>query len=374
MTRLRKDLESTPEQRVFGSGWISGALALTLSVLGLGTVLCLMFPDFLTMPDARKVYNVSLIRFILHLVLISGFILGVVSIVLRRQKVIGLTALSLILLATLLGGSQAVRAENATSPFYLGLDWFLLNLIFTGVLFVPLERILKLRDQPIFRAEWREDLFYFLISSLFVQALSILSLAPSLAILSNTDWSDLRSRIGSQPWLIQILEIMFLTDLVQYWVHRAFHRIPWLWKFHAVHHSAQHMDWLAGSRMHFLEIVCLRSCTLIPMYILGFSAPAMYAYIFFVYVFSTVIHSNMRLDVSALRHWFVTPRYHHWHHGVEREAIDVNFAIHFPLLDLLFGTYYLPPDGRWPSGYGVHSEPVPKGYFSQFLYPFTRTK
>jgi sterol desaturase/sphingolipid hydroxylase (fatty acid hydroxylase superfamily) len=100
----------------------------------------------------------------------------------------------------------------------------------------------------------------------------------------------------------------------------------------------------------------------------------MYAYIFFVYVFSTVVHSNVGLNLDWLKLWFVTPRYHHWHHGVEKEAIDINFAVHFPLLDRLFGTYYLPADGSWPSGYGVHSEPVPKGYWKQFLYPFSRSK
>jgi sterol desaturase/sphingolipid hydroxylase (fatty acid hydroxylase superfamily) len=374
MTRLRQDLEAAPEERFFGSGWVSGVLALALSVVGLGAVLCLSFPDFLTMPDARKIYNVPLIRAALHLVLIGGFLLGAVSVVLRRQKVLGLTALSLVLAATLLGGSQAQREESVNSLLYLGLDWFLLNLIFTGILFIPLERLLGKREQPIFRTEWREDLFYFLVSSLLVQSLTFLSLAPSLAILRHTDWANLRGWIGSQPVVLQFVAIMFLTDLVQYWVHRAFHRVPLLWRFHAVHHSARVMDWLAGSRMHFLEIVCLRGCTLIPMYILGFAAPAMYAYIFFVYVFSTFVHSNLGFNLDFLRHWFVTPRYHHWHHGIEREAIDVNFAVHFPLLDRLFGTYYLPADGRWPSGYGIDSHPVPAGYLKQFLYPFSRSK
>src|SRR5262249_41419181 len=142
--------------------------------------------------------------------------------------------------------------------------------IFTGILFIPLERLLRKNDQPIFRTDWREDLFYFLVSSLFVQALTFLSLAPSLAILKHTDWGNIRGWVGSQPLLLQFVEIMFLTDLAQYWVHRAFHRVPWLWRFHAVHHSAQVMDWLAGSRMHFMEIVCLRGCTLVPMYVLGF--------------------------------------------------------------------------------------------------------
>jgi sterol desaturase/sphingolipid hydroxylase (fatty acid hydroxylase superfamily) len=274
-------------------------------------------------------------------------------------------------LATALGGSHAENRLDIDSDVYLGLDWFLLSLAFTGIIFIPIERMLGRREQPIFRFEWREDLLYFTISSLLVQGLTFLSLAPSLAILKTTNWAnDFRELVGSQWLVMQFIEIMILTDLVQYWFHRAFHRLPFLWKFHSVHHSAQVMDWLAGSRVHLVELVLLRGTTVIPMYVLGFSQPAMYAYIFFVYLFSTVVHSNLRLNFGPMRYWFVTPLFHHWHHAVERDAIDVNFAVHFPLLDWLFGTFYMPPDGHWPSGYGIGGHPVPKGYLRQFLHPF----
>lgn len=87
--------------------------------------------------------------------------------------------------------------------------------------------------------------------------------------------------------------------------------------------------------------------------------------------YSTYIHSNVRFDVEWLKPYIVTPRFHHWHHGVEDEAIDVNFAIHFPVYDRLFGTYYM-PTGRWPSGYGVGGHPVPGGFIQQFIYPFKK--
>jgi sterol desaturase/sphingolipid hydroxylase (fatty acid hydroxylase superfamily) len=174
--------------------------------------------------------------------------------------------------------------------------------------------------------------------------------------------------------LLQFVEIMFLTDLVQYSVHRSFHRFGVLWKFHAIHHSAQVMDWLASSRMHFVEIVLLRGCTVIPMYVLGFSEPALYAYLVFVYFLSALVHSNLRVGFGPLDRFLVTPRYHHWHHGIEREAIDVNFAVHFPVLDWVFGTYYLPADGRWPGGYGIGGHPIPKGFLKQFLHPFVRSR
>jgi sterol desaturase/sphingolipid hydroxylase (fatty acid hydroxylase superfamily) len=171
---------------------------------------------------------------------------------------------------------------------------------------------------------------------------------------------------------LQFLEITLLTDFVQYWVHRAFHRLPWLWKFHAVHHSAQVMDWLASSRMHVLEIVLLRGLTVIPMYVLGFREPALYAYLVFVFFLSAMVHSNLRIKFRFLDQLVVTPRFHLWHHGVEREAIDVNFAVHYPFLDYLFGTHHLPRDRRWPDGYGIANHPVPKGFWRQLLYPFAR--
>jgi sterol desaturase/sphingolipid hydroxylase (fatty acid hydroxylase superfamily) len=277
-------------------------------------------------------------------------------------------------LATILGGSRVESNGELTSGAFLGLDWFVLNVLFTGFLFVPFERFVPLRkDQALFRQEWREDIFYFLVSSLFVQCLTFISLGPSRAVLSHTQWDGLRGWIGSQPLWVQFAEIMFVTDLVQYWVHRAFHRIPFLWRFHAVHHSAKSMDWMAGARMHVLEILVLRAFTVMPMLILGFHETAVHIYIFVVYLYSTFIHANIAWELPYVGRYLATPRFHHWHHGIEREAIDVNFSIHFPLFDRLFGTYYM-PDGKWPSGYGIKGHPVPLGYGRQFLYPFTPKK
>jgi sterol desaturase/sphingolipid hydroxylase (fatty acid hydroxylase superfamily) len=238
------------------------------------------------------------------------------------------------------------------------------------MLFLPLERLFPLRpEQTLFRQEWREDLFYYFISSMMVQILSVLTLFPSQAILVGTDWADFRTMVASQPFILQLIEIMFLTDLAQYGVHRAFHRIPALWKFHAVHHSAKSLDWMAGARMHFAEILVLRGLTVIPMMVLGFDITAVHTYILVVYIYSTFIHANIRWQLSRISHVLATPRFHHWHHGIEKEAIDVNFAIHFPLIDRIFGTYYMPQD-KWPQGYGVGGHPVPTGYIAQFLYPF----
>jgi sterol desaturase/sphingolipid hydroxylase (fatty acid hydroxylase superfamily) len=204
-----------------------------------------------------------------------------------------------------------------------------------------------------------------------VQVLTFLTFIPARTILAFTSLDAVRAWVSALPFLVQFVAIMFLTDFVQYWLHRAFHRIPWLWNFHAVHHSARSMDWMAGARMHFLENLALRGTTVIPMFVLGFSGAAMNSYIFVVYLYSTFVHANLGWRFPVIEKLLVTPRFHHWHHGIEDEAVDVNFAVHFPILDRLFGTYHLPKD-KWPSGYGVQGHPVPKGYWSQFTYPFRR--
>lgn len=321
--------------RRLGTGWVSGVAALVGGAAGLFLVLCLRHPGLL----------------------IGAFAAAVLSLVLRSNRTLGFTAITLVLLATILGGSRVPPRGELTGGIFLGLDWFVLNVIFSGFLFVPLERLFaRHKGQPLFRDDWREDLFYYLVSSLLVQALTFLSMMPAMTILAHTHWEAFRHAIGRQPALLQIVEIMFLTDLVQYWIHRAFHRVPFLWNFHAVHHSAQTMDWMAGARMHFVEILVLRGTTVIPMYILGFSPLALQAYILIVYVHSTFIHANVGWNFDHLGRFLVIPRFHHWHHGIEKEAIDVNFAIHFPLFDRLFGTYHL-PKGAWPTGYGVGRAP-----------------
>lgn len=368
---IRNDLESPAEQRAFGSGWLSGTGALILSLTGLLLLLSTRYPAAFSVKEIAALHHHSIFTVAIQAMLALGFLLACINLVLRRNKILGFSAIFVVLLATTL--AEITPTNLPLDQAQLSLDWFVLNLLLTGVLFIPLEKLFgRLTEQPLFRTEWREDLFYFLLSSVLVQSLTYLSLAPSMAILQHTgEWADLRASVAAQPFWLQLLEIMLLTDFVQYWFHRAFHQIPFLWGFHAVHHSAQKMDWLAGSRMHLLEIIGLRSMTIIPMYVLGFQEGVLHAYILLVYLNATFVHANVRFNVEWLKPIIVTPRFHHWHHGIEKEAIDVNFAIHFPWLDKLFGTYYMPPH-QWPSGYGIGGHPVPAGYWKQFLYPFRK--
>src|SRR5687768_1297237 len=178
--KLRADLEAPAAERAFGSGWISGVLALALALMGLGAVVFLMFPSLFSVPVLRAYYSFPWFRLFLHLALVSAFALALLNLVLRRQKIMGLAAIAAVLIATLLGGSRTQSLDVVATDYYLGLDWFLINIALLGILFVPLERMFAKRpDQPVFRMAWREDLFYFLIISLLAQSLTFLSLAPA---------------------------------------------------------------------------------------------------------------------------------------------------------------------------------------------------
>lgn len=366
---LMRDLEAPIETRSFGTGWFAGFFGLLASGVALCVVVATRWPGLFSTPELAAIENSLAVRVGLQLLLLAGYALALLSLMLRPRKAIGFAALVLGLAASLIASFDP---SDARMGVFFGVDFFAVNLLATGLMFAPLERLFPHRPaQRLFRIEWREDLFYFLVSSMMVQLLAFLALAPSSAINASTGaLAQFRAAVASQPFALQLVEAMFLTDLVQYWFHRAFHRIPFLWGFHAVHHSAPAMDWLAGARMHFVEIALLRGVTSLPLLTLGFSPAVMQSYIGLVYVYSSLLHANLKGDFNLLGQFIATPRFHHWHHGLEEEAIDINFAIHFPWLDRLFGTHHLPPS-RWPKAYGVQ-ENVPDGYVAQFMYPFRR--
>ena len=370
--RLEHDLTAPIEVRGFGSGWFSGFFGLLFAICGFGLVVALRYPEWFATPELQAVKQWSGFRLLVHVFLLIAYGLSLLSLLLRSRKAMGATALVIAITAALLGGSNVQPAETRDWGIFFGIDFFVVNLLATGFMFAPIERMFPHRaGQRLFRIEWREDLFYYLISSMMVQLFAFLALAPQQIVNANTsNWDGFRHWVGALPWAVQFLGAVLLSDLFQYWYHRAFHRVPFLWGFHAVHHSAKAMDWLAGARMHFVEIVLLRAVTSLPLFTLGFAPSVMQAYIGFVYVYSSLLHANLKGDFDGLGHWLATPRFHHWHHGLEGDAVDVNFAIHLPFLDKLFGTFFLPP-GRWPENYGV-PEQVPNGYLAQAKYPFVR--
>jgi len=357
------------EPRHIGSGWISGVLSVILGAMGLAGVFCFLFPEILTTPEVRDAVPLEYLRSLLHLVLVAAFVLGFASAVLRRNKLLGGTGLALATLAVLLGGStipgRAVEQSN-----YLGMDWFLLNLLFLALIFVPMERLFaRLKEQGVFRPGWRTDLAHFFLSHLTVQVSVFLTLTPARVFFTWAVNADLQRWVAAQPVWLQFLEILVVSDFCEYWMHRFEHTVPFLWRFHAIHHSCERMDWLAASRLHLVDIVVIRAVTFIPLYVLGFANGPIFAYLVFVSFHAIFIHANVNFRFGWLDWVIATPRFHHWHHSAQFEAIDKNFAVHLPLLDKLFGSLHLPRQ-EWPATYGIAGNPVPENFFVHAVYPF----
>ena len=363
--------ETRPEFR-FGEGKISGVLSVFLGFLALGAVLALRFPGIFSTPDARASYPMETIRLLIDLVLFSALAFGVISFILSERKSRGLVGGGLAALALALGGSRVeIEGPIAEGPF-LGLDWFLLSIFALALIFVPLERLFaRLGDQRIFRKGWRTDLAHFGVSHILVQVTVLATMLPAVFFFRWAVSDALQSWVSSQPMWLQFIEAMFVADLFAYIAHRMFHEIPFLWRFHAIHHSSELLDWLASSRLHVVDIVVTRGFGFIPLYVLGFSDTAIVIYLTWASFQGILNHANVRFRFGPLRFLLSTPQFHHWHHSAR--LYNRNFAAHLPVIDWIFGTYHLPKD-EWPEEYGIVGNPVPDGYMSQFTYPLTGEK
>ena len=370
LARLFDDDEKTN----FGSGWASGTIAVFLGVLAVGGVACFHLPEALTFPGVRAVYALSWIRPLVATVIGGAFFLGLLSALLRRRKVLGFTGMGLALAASLLGGASVPVTDVGAGGIGLGLDWFLLNLFLLALIFVPLERVFAQRpSQSTFRPGWTTDVAHFFASHLLVQVSAWLTLAPAAAATRLVVAPQLQDSVSALPWVVQFLLIVLIADLGEYTMHRLFHRVPWLWRFHAIHHSSEAIDWLAGSRLHLVDVVLTRGFTFVPIALLGFADGPVYAYLVFVSFHAVFIHANLRFRFGRAEGFIVTPRFHHWHHSSETEALDKNFAVHLPWIDRLFGTYYCPGD-RWPERYGLSDTRIPDGYWQHLVGPFKKIR
>ncbi|MFO0442590.1 MAG: sterol desaturase family protein, partial [bacterium] len=214
---IRRELEAPPALRKFGSGWISGVLGLMLGLAALGSVVMLRFPGVFVMKESASLVAHPGFRTGMLALLVLAFLFSMLSLLLRPGKVLGTAGMVTVLAAVSFGGPQAQAVTPDMTPLYFGLDFFVLRLLFTGFLFIPLETIFPHRaEQGIFRYEWREDLFYYLVSSMMVQMLTWLSFLPAQTLLAITSWSAFRAWVAALPFVVQFIAIMFLTDLVQY--------------------------------------------------------------------------------------------------------------------------------------------------------------
>ncbi len=364
-----KPMEQEPEFKI-GKGWISGYASAVLGILCLCGVLCFRFPALLTSEQFRSAYTAHFARTLLFWALVASYFMGVVSYALNRSKTPAWIGIGASLLASLLGGARIEVQTFSSTPYSFGLDWFVLSLLFSMLIFIPLEKAFALnKSQGLLRRGWRTDLAYFFVSHLLIQFVFLFTNSAVGGAFSWAATEGLQGAVRSLPVPVQFLLATFLADVFQYGAHRLHHKVGFLWRFHSIHHSSEAMDWLAGSRTHFIEVVSVRAAVMVPLYVCGFSPAALNAYVVLVGVQSVAIHANMGLEYGPLRFLLATPQYHHWHHAKHPDYVDANYAVHLPIVDWIFGTYKCPP-GAWPESYGVVSGAPPETFWEQQLHPF----
>ncbi|MCA9611430.1 MAG: sterol desaturase family protein [Sandaracinus sp.] len=251
---------------------------------------------------------------------------------------------------------------------------FLVALAVGALVFGTLERC---HGAPRGRPERGVDVTYAFLGPLVVRPLTrgitIVVAVLAFAIAHGTlDRETLRAAFEAPTWLdafprwARVLGILVVADGLGYFTHRLFHRGGMLWRAHAVHHSSEHLDWLASFRVHPLNELLGGLARVVPLLLLG-ARPGELAFLLpFLAVHALLLHAHVPWRFGPLRYLVASPAFHRWHHSVER---DCNYAGLFPMWDLLFGTFHLPEE--LPERTGTRDR-VPRALLAQLAHPFRR--
>lgn len=245
-------------------------------------------------------------------------------------------------------------------------------LVLLVAIFVPLEHLFAVHPAKFWRKQVGVDLAWYFINSLLPAVIIAFPLAFLARGLSVVNPGGFYSMVGGWPLWVKLPLVLLVNDIGAYWGHRALHASPVLWRFHAVHHSAEELDWLVNTRAHPVDMVFTRLSGLIPVYLLGLAqttATHIDTSVAIVTIFGTLwtffIHSNIRARLGPLEWMISSPAFHHWHHTKD-EHRDRNFSFVFPFIDRVFGTAWLPK--YWPTQYGV-DEKIPETLTGQLFKP-----
>jgi sterol desaturase/sphingolipid hydroxylase (fatty acid hydroxylase superfamily) len=266
------------------------------------------------------------------------------------------------------------RLQNHLLPFATDLLRAGIWLLLIMVVFVPLERLFAVHPQKVFRKSFPMDMGYYLINNFLPKVLLVVPMACIAWAMRFVVPQSVHTWVAGMSLWTRLAAALVVGEIGFYWGHRWTHEIPLLWRFHSIHHSAEEIDWLVNTRAHPFDMVFVRICGFIPMYALGLAQPAAGMKLdvvpLLVLLTGTMwgffIHANVRWRFGPLAMLISTPAFHHWHHTND-EHIDKNYASMLPVMDLLFGTWYLPKK-QWPSKYGIDAS-MPMGLTAQLVQP-----
>ena len=248
-------------------------------------------------------------------------------------------------------------------------------LVLIMAVFVPLERLFAARKQAVFRAGFLTDTGYYFLGNILPKMLLVLPVSAVAWAAHRAVPSVYYAELARLPLWVRLAAAMVVGETGYYWAHRWMHQVPYLWRFHAIHHSAEAMDFLVNTRTHPVDSVFGRFCGLVPMYVLGLAqpgggrldlVPVLFALIGGLWGF--FVHANVAWRFGWLEYVISTPAFHHWHHTNDDVALrGKNYASMLPWLDWVFGSFYLPR--ALPKTYGIDEAMAPD-LAGQLLHPW----
>jgi sterol desaturase/sphingolipid hydroxylase (fatty acid hydroxylase superfamily) len=176
--------------------------------------------------------------------------------------------------------------------------------------------------------------------------------------------------LSELPLGLQAIVFLVASDFLLYWIHRGFHGAK-LWKYHAVHHSSEDLDWISAARFHPVNIFLGAVAVDVALLLAGISPNVMVWIGPFITAHSAFVHANLNWTLGPFKYVIAGPVFHRWHHTLPDRGGNMNFAGTFPIWDLLFGTWYM-PEHKLPDAYGIEDQSFPESFGAQMLYPFGR--
>lgn len=227
----------------------------------------------------------------------------------------------------------------------------LTTVIGIAILFAGLERLFPAeRGQPARR--WLFNFAYAPFALAFALALGV-AVEPLFARAIGLAGGGLLPDLGvpGSGVAMQIafaLVYAFAWDCVQYWLHRLQHRHPALWATHRFHHDETALNATAQGRVHITSYA-LATLFHVPVLLLfGAQAPHFIAAFLMFTLWGFVNHANLRLGFGRFAPLLTSPQWHRIHHSRLPEHRDRNFAVLFPVIDMMFGTYWRPARDEYP--------------------------
>ena len=225
---------------------------------------------------------------------------------------------------------------------------------------------------PTVRDNFYPDITIFITNNLLLLSPAVQALIAAFAV--NLAGGGLGIWPGHWPLWLQLPLALVIAEFGTYWFHRATHEVPFLWRFHRLHHSPTRLYWLNATRFHYLDVTLLSATGLIPLLLLGAGPELVVLHTVFSMFHGYWQHANTHQRLGPLNYLVSGPELHRWHHNQDRRDANTNYGSNLIVWDLVFGTFHWPADKTRLYEIGIDDPNYPRTPLAQMLAPLRRSR